>query len=102
MGSEPGGARVLLVPTVGACGTAVEDEEEEEEDEEELRRVSTPVLVIFNLRRLARGALSTLFKKKPSRLPLLKACRRGGTLRSRRVQGDRQRRQSEEVVGNGQ
>lgn len=52
------------------------EEEDEEDDEEELRRVSTPVLVIFSLRRLASGALSTLFRKKPSRLPLLNAWER--------------------------
>lgn len=52
------------------------EEEDEEDDDEELRRVSTPVLVIFSLRRLASGALSTLFRKKPSRLPLLNAWRR--------------------------
>ena len=52
---------------------AKEEEDEDEDEDEELRRVSMPVLVIFSLRRLAKGALSTLFRKKPSRLPLLKA-----------------------------
>ena len=49
------------------------EEEEEEDDEEELRLASTPVLVILSLRRLASGALSTLFRKKPSLFPRLKA-----------------------------
>lgn len=49
------------------------DEEEEEEDEEEERLVSTPVLVIFILRRFASGALSTLLRKNPSRFPRLNA-----------------------------
>lgn len=61
-------------PSSGILGLAWEAEEEDEDDEdEELRRVSTPVLDIFSLRRLASGALSTLFRKKPSRLPLLNA-----------------------------
>lgn len=57
-----------------ALGGREEDPEEEEEEEELLlRRPSAPVLDIFSLRRLARGAFSTLFRKNPSRLPLLKA-----------------------------
>lgn len=51
-----------------------DDEEEEDEEEDELRLVSTPVLVIFIFRRFARGALSTLLRKKPSRFPRLNAC----------------------------
>lgn len=50
-----------------------EEEEEEDEEEDELQRVSTPVLVIFCFRLFARGALSTLFRKKPSLFPRLKA-----------------------------
>ena len=53
--------------------TEEEEAEEVEEDEEELQRVSAPVLVIFSLRLLASGALSTLFRKKPSRFPRLNA-----------------------------
>lgn len=56
-----------------AAAEAVEEVEEEEDDEDELHRVSTPVLVILSFRRLARGAWSTLFRKKPSLLQRLKA-----------------------------
>lgn len=52
---------------------AEEDVEEEDDEEDELQRVSTPVLVIFSFLRFASGALSTLFRKKPSLLPRLKA-----------------------------
>lgn len=51
----------------------VDEEEEEDEEDDELRLVSTPVLVIFIFRRFARGALSTLLRKKPSRFPRLNA-----------------------------
>lgn len=53
---------------------AEEEEEEEDEEDDELQRVSTPVLVIFCFRLFAKGALSTLFRKKPSLFPRLKAC----------------------------
>lgn len=56
-----------------AVAETEEDVEEEEDEEDELHRVSTPVLVIFSFRRFASGALSTLFRKKPSLLPRLKA-----------------------------
>lgn len=59
--------------TLGAVAEAEEEEEEEDEEEDELQRVSTPVLVIFCFRLFARGALSTLFRKKPSLFPRLKA-----------------------------
>lgn len=59
----------------GRDGAAEDEEDEDEELLLLLRRASAPVLDILSLRRLARGAFSTLFRKKPSRFPLLKAWR---------------------------
>jgi len=83
------GDTVCFGCSLDAVAEAEEEVEEEEEDEDELHRVSTPVLVILSFRRFARGALSTLFRKKPSLLPRLKAWfervttkRKGNTLYS--------------------
>lgn len=77
------GARAVFGAAFGAAFGAVfgavfgaeaeEDVDEDDDEEDELHRVSTPVLVIFSFRRFARGALSTLFRKKPSLLPRLNA-----------------------------
>ncbi|KAJ0008574.1 hypothetical protein NQD34_015989 [Periophthalmus magnuspinnatus] len=66
--------RLCASPSWKCLSCDWEEEEEECEDSPELLRVSVLVLVFFIFRRLARGALSTVCNRKPSRLHLLKAC----------------------------
>lgn len=65
--------RLAISPSVGVLSWDWEEEDEECVLSLELLRVSVLVLVFFIFLRLARGALSTVWSRKPSRLHLLKA-----------------------------